>query len=105
MRSRYTAFTEGRLDYIQKTMRGPALLNFHKKSAAKQAPRWLGLTVVAAYLDSKNPDIGYVEFIGQYKQFNQASTLHELSEFQRIEGSWYYINGQFLTDPAIPEIK
>ena len=95
MRSRYTAYVEGKIDYIQKTMKGPALLNFDKKSA-KEKVEWLGLEVVSSLIDSTDPSIGYVEFKAKYRKDNQEYCIHENSKFNKMDGKWYYISGEFI---------
>jgi SEC-C motif domain protein len=103
MRSRYTAYAEGDFDYIQKTMRAPALLKFNKKKAKKDPVQWLGLTVIQSTNgpnalnnpnDPNNPNIAFVEFKANYKQQGLEGIIHEKSEFHFIENRWYYVDGQ-----------
>lgn len=94
MRSRYTAYVEGKIDYIRRTMRSPARLNFNKKSITKRPREWLGLQVITSYLDPDNSNIGYVEFIAKYRLENIEAQIHEISEFHFIEGRWYYVDGK-----------
>jgi len=94
MRSRYTAFVEKKFDYIQKTMRPPALLKFNKKSAKKESVQWLALKVVATAFDPNDENIGFVEFEASYKQEETTQTMHERSEFHCIDGVWYYVDGE-----------
>jgi SEC-C motif-containing protein len=96
MRSRYSAYFKGNLDYIQETMRGPALMKFDKRIAPKYPQTWLGLEVLNAYPDL-DPNVGYVEFIAQYKQNNKTHRIHERSKFHREEGRWYYVDGEYLS--------
>ena len=99
MRSRYSAYVEKNLDYIKKTMQDPALSKFINTERANMAfakdnLEWLGLTVVKSYYDSKNNDIGYVEFIAKYKSNSVENVIHELSKFYRKDGRWYYVDGE-----------
>ncbi len=95
MRSRYTAFTQGDVDYIEKTMRGQAAQNFDKDSTREWAlkVRWLGLEV----LNAPNPQAtkGTVEFIARFEEDGVEKKIHEVSEFARLEGGsrWFYIAG------------
>lgn len=93
MRSRYAAFVEGDLNYIKKTMRPPASLNFNKKNNQDDR-EWVGLEVIQAWLDSNTPTVGYVEFKASYRLNKVFYTIHEQSEFHLINGKWYYISGQ-----------
>ncbi len=95
MRSRYSAFVEKKWDYIQKTMRPPALLRFNKKSIKKGEEQvfWLGLRILDSHIDPNDETMGYVEFEAIYQQAGKKYSLHEKSEFRSIEGVWYYVDG------------
>jgi len=92
MRSRYTAFVEGNINYIQKTMKGEALLNFDKR-IAKEKVLWLELEVLETTQDSNNPQISYVEFKAKYKKKENLFCIHEKSTFHQVEGKWFYVSG------------
>src|SRR5437868_5655503 len=70
MRSRYTAYVKANLDYIEATMRGPALMRFNRYTDSQYSPEWIELQVITAYGD-QDPDVGYVEFVAKYKYNNQ----------------------------------
>ncbi len=92
MRSRYTAYTQANIDYIQKTMRGPAAVSFDADEARRWAEQaeWIDLTVIDS---SVNQAKGMVEFIARYRINQQVQEIHERSEFQRVDHSWYYVSG------------
>lgn len=94
MRSRYTAYVERNADYIKKTMRPPALLNFDRKKILKGKEHWMGLEVLSTSLDANNPKVGYVEFIAKYTLEGKEGIIHERSEFHQEEDRWYYRDGQ-----------
>lgn len=95
MRSRYTAYSQANIDYIQQTMRGPALINFNPQAAYQWAvqAKWLGLKVVSAPTPSAQAKIGFVEFIASFLEQNQRKIIHERSEFHFLEGRWFYVTG------------
>jgi SEC-C motif-containing protein len=93
MRSRYTAYFNGNLDYIKTTMRGKALSQFNKQHASKNPVAWIGLKILAIP-NNADPNIGYVEFIATFKKNNIIDHIHELSKFHREEGRWYYVDGE-----------
>lgn len=99
MRSRYTAYTQANIDYIQKTMVGTAAKNFDAITAKAWANSviWLGLLVKRAYVDPANSNKGFVEFEATFKD-NSGKTqkLCELSEFEKIGYQWFYTNGQHI---------
>lgn len=90
MRSRYTAYTLGREDYLRATWHPdtcPADLHL----AADPSPRWLGLEVKNHVL--QDADHATVEFVARYKVGGRAHRLHEVSHFVREEGRWRYVDG------------
>ncbi|WP_133127775.1 YchJ family protein [Legionella nagasakiensis] len=93
MRSRYTAYSLANIDYIKKTMRGRALNGFHEEEARLWAEQvvWLGLQVVNARHET--PEQGYVEFIARFMDGTTIKSIHEISEFHRQQGQWYYVDG------------
>ncbi len=96
MRSRYSAFVEENWDYLKRTMRPPALLNFNKKESIRRAKiencRWSGLEIIATSLNADNPNIGYVEFKAYYQANGKNGVIHENSVFHLIDGKWYYVD-------------
>lgn len=92
MRSRYTAYVLELEDYLLQTWHPdtrPAALNLSADSPTK----WLGLQVKQAALTSETT--ATVEFVARYKINGKAERLHELSQFVRIEGRWYYLTASF----------
>lgn len=90
MRSRYTAYTQANIDYIASTMRDRALVDFEAKEAKRWASsvKWLRLEVLKSGSDGNS---GFVEFRAYYSYRNQMQVLHELSEFRKEEGRWFYV--------------
>jgi SEC-C motif-containing protein len=96
MRSRYSAYSQAKIKYIQQTMLGQALQDFNfadAKHFAEQAD-WQDLTVVATQLGQIGDTIGYVEFVARYKMVDKQAQIHELSEFHKIDNRWYYMAGK-----------
>jgi SEC-C motif domain protein len=93
MRSRYTAYTFGREDYLLATWHHstrPASL----KLANEPRSKWLGLEVKRhEQLDSHQ---AVVEFVARYKVNGRAYRLHEISRFVREAGQWCYVNGDII---------
>lgn len=90
MRSRYTAYTQLKEDYLLATWHPstrPASLGLAQEALTK----WLGLEV-KRYVQ---PDAGHaiVEFVARYKVQGRAHRLHEVSRFVCEEGRWFYVDG------------
>lgn len=91
MRSRYSAYVLGDEAYLLATWHPdtrPARLDLE----TEPRPRWLGLSVKA----SREPDAEHaqVEFVARYKIGGRAFRLHENSRFERIDGRWFYLDGE-----------
>jgi SEC-C motif-containing protein len=93
MRSRYSAFTLCNIDYIGRTMHGPAAKDFDKRETENWTKQleWLGLEVLNTGINDKN---GFVEFIAHYAKDGVKERIHEISQFHRKDGKWYYVDGK-----------
>lgn len=93
MRSRYTAYTLAKIDYIKATMRGDALVGFQAIEAERWAKRvcWIRLEVFHSTIE--NETTGYVEFEASFVDHARLKSIHEHSQFIREEGQWYYVGG------------
>ncbi|MEQ1726577.1 MAG: hypothetical protein HOP24_02830 [Sideroxydans sp.] len=90
MRSRYTAYTLLREDYLLATWHTstrPASLEL----AADAATKWIGLEVKRH--EQQDTDHAIVEFVARYKVNGRAHRLHEVSRFVREDGRWFYLDG------------
>jgi SEC-C motif-containing protein len=90
MRSRYTAYVLGLDAYLLKTWAAetrPASLNLSDDTQTK----WLGLQVKR--VENTSDTTAIVEFVARYKIGGKAERLHEISQFVRVEGCWYYLAG------------
>ncbi len=93
MRSRYTAYTLGREDYLLTTWchsTRPASLTL----ASGPRSKWLGLEVRRH--EQPASDHAVVEFIARYKVDGRAHRLHEISRFVRKTARWFYVDGDIL---------
>ena len=94
MRSRYSAYVLGLIDYL--------LATWHPSTAPGELElspvKWLGLEVRQA---ESAGDAGVVEFVARCRDGGRAQRMHETSRFVREAGRWYYIDGQ-MEEPAEP---
>lgn len=93
MRSRYTAFVLGLEGYLLETWHPetrPAALNL----AEDPPSQWLGLQIKRT--ENTSETTATVEFVARYKIAGKAERLHEISQFVRLEGCWYYVSGSYL---------
>ncbi|HEY5762342.1 MAG TPA: YchJ family metal-binding protein [Rhodocyclaceae bacterium] len=90
MRSRYSAFVGKRADYLLTTWH-PRTRPAHLSLDEEPAPKWLGLTIKRA---ESAGDTGLVEFVARHRIGGRAFRLHETSRFERVDGRWYYLDGE-----------
>lgn len=97
MRSRYSAYVLANIDYIQATMREPASKGYDPLSAKLWAQRviWIKLQVLCAKQISSTQ--GQVEFIATFVDNKKLIQMHEISDFLKTEGRWFYVSGQPIT--------
>jgi len=90
MRSRYTAYTLLREDYLLATWHSstrPEKLGLAEEANSK----WLGLQVKRH--EQTDDTHAIVEFVARYKVGGRAHRLHEVSRFVHEEGRWFYVDG------------
>ena len=98
MRSRYTAYTQANMDYIQDTMRDNALEKFNRERSQDWATKntWVRLNVRKTFFHDTDENIGYVIFSAYYWSENgyakKLQELNETSEFKRLNGRWFYVD-------------
>jgi SEC-C motif-containing protein len=95
MKSRYTAYALGKHKYIEETMEGKALETFNPKAVSswEKLNKWVGLEILKVTDISEDDKVGWVEFKATYMQNDKTHILHEISEFHKIGGHWYYVDG------------
>lgn len=94
MRSRYSAFQLGLVDYLLDTLH-PSKRHPGERQALQESvnnTQWLGLKI----LDHKAANnLAEVEFVAFYED-DPVGQLHERSRFTREAGRWFYHDGLFL---------
>ena len=91
MRSRYSAYVVGLIDYL--------LATWHPSTSPGELElspvKWVGLEVRRA---EGAGDAGIIEFVALCRVNGRAQRMHETSRFVRQDGRWYYIDGQVIDD-------
>lgn len=92
MRSRYSAFVLRERQYLLDTWHPdtrPAVLE-----PEPEGLKWLGLQVKRHEQFDETRAI--VEFVARSRLHGRAHRLHEISRFQRLDGVWLYVDGDFV---------
>ena len=95
MRSRYSAFTLGREDYLLATWH-PDFRPENLNLANDPPTKWLGLQIKRHTRTDETHAI--VEFVARYKIGGRAHRLHETSRFVRVGEHWQYTDGDIQPD-------
>ncbi len=96
MRSRYSAFCTGNVDYLIATIHPSQrkiddiddLLNSINNYT------WINLAIISASKGKKSDHKGQVEFIAYYSNGEKTFKLHENSSFIKENGIWFYLDGK-----------
>lgn len=97
MRSRYTAYHQGHIDYLIATHH-PTQRYAGQRAAIAQSvatTTWLGLRVMATEAGQVADGKGVVEFIAYYAD-PRPGQVHERSRFVRQKDRWFYVDGDTL---------
>ena len=96
MRSRFSAFVRGDLDYIESTHAKEVRDDFNRSAAEHTAKsvEWVNLEIRDTADGSEDDDTGTVEFAARFKKDGELQVHHEQSNFRREEGRWVYVDGK-----------
>lgn len=96
MRSRFTAFVHGDLDYIESTHAKEVRDDFNRSAAEStvKSVEWVGLEIRDTSEGGEDDDTGTVEFAARFKKDGELLVHHEKSNFRRQEGRWVYVDGK-----------
>ena len=93
MRSRYSAYVLGKIDYLRETWH-PSTVPDDLLLDAVGERHWLGLSIRSHV--RMDHDHATVEFIARSRLGGAtAQRLHEISRFVREGDRWYYVDGTF----------
>lgn len=96
MRSRYTSYTKGRIDYIERTHAPESAKDFDKKASEKWAREstWKGLQIVAIKDGQPTDSTGIVNFVAFFSNGSGDYQHHEIATFRKDGTRWLFVDGQ-----------
>ena len=96
MRARFSAYSMVNMDYIESTHDPKTRKDTDMKANRDwaQQTKWLGLEIVKTEKGETDDDWGMVEFKARYKNKEGEHFHHEVSEFNRRQGQWFFTNGK-----------
>ncbi|GBC62091.1 hypothetical protein DENIS_3054 [Desulfonema ishimotonii] len=95
MRARYTAYAEKKTDYIVSTTHPRQHHPDNRKTVEEWANStiWHHLEIIECQAGGPEDDTGIVEFIAEYTEKGEKSRHHEVAEFKKEDGQWYFFDG------------
>ncbi|MBK7889393.1 MAG: YchJ family protein [Bdellovibrionales bacterium] len=97
MRSRYTAYTLGDIDYLEKTLAPESRHDFDPKATEQwsKSSEWKGLNILSTQNGATADQDGIVEFVATFVQQGQTLQHHEVSTFRKDDrGHWMFVDGK-----------
>jgi len=91
MRARYSAYVLERSEFLLASWHPD-----HRPASMGQSDpsqRWLGLEILDTVGGGALDKAGEVEFTAKFSVRGEFFELHERSSFERLDGSWVYVDG------------
>ena len=98
MRSRYTAYATGDIEYVKKTTHRTGLAEFDEDAARAWSRNsdWLGLSILEVENGGETDKEGTVEFVASYLQNGKEEHHHERAMFKREGEKWFFADGEIV---------
>jgi len=96
MRARYSAYVKEEVAFVLDTTH-PSQRDQYTEGGIRRWARnseWLGLSIIATAKGAATDDTGTVEFIAEYYDKGRRNRHHEIAQFRRHEGQWFFYDGQ-----------
>lgn len=96
MRARYTAYSQVNIDFIEKTHDPKTRKKTDMESNREWAEQteWKKLEILSTKDGGINDTTGIVEFRAQFSDGEKDSFHHEISEFTKKNGEWFFTDGK-----------
>jgi len=93
MRSRYSAYVNGDGAYVWRTWHPSTRPAAHEIDTTTP---WCGLEIIRTEQGRDEDEVGLVEFRATAGAPRQATVLHEVSRFAKVDGQWLYVDGEMV---------
>jgi SEC-C motif domain protein len=96
MRSRYSAFVVQAIDYLVQTHDPKTRSEIDEEGLSDwaEAADWEGLNVVSSEKGGEKDSEGMVEFVAHYSIEGTDQQHHELADFKKRDGRWFFADGK-----------
>jgi SEC-C motif-containing protein len=104
MRSRYSAFVKGDIDYLFDTLAAKEQKDFSREATSDWSKKseWLGLDILATEKGQPGDDVGTVSFVAHFARDGKTLAHREKSTFHREgEGQWRFAGEEALKQAPV----
>lgn len=107
MRSRYSAFATGNIDYLEETLLPETRQDFDRAQVAEwaQSSEWTGLEIRSTEAGRAGDEEGVVEFVARFRMQGKDYIHQETSSFRKRDGRWFYVDGTMGPRPRANVVK
>ena len=99
MRSRYSAYTTGALDYlVASCVGGDEGVDREATKKWSEQSEWRGLRIIGVDKGGSSDDAGTVEFVATFVMGGLKDEHHERAKFVRKDGVWLYEEGEVVPE-------
>ncbi len=95
MRSRYTAYALGNVDYLLESLAPESRYDFDREAVAHWSThaQWQGLDILSTEGGAPGDSTGYVDFVAHFNIEGESRSHRERSLFRYDEGDqrWYFV--------------
>ncbi len=95
MRSRYTAYARGDIDWIIESQSPEGRVHVDRKATEEWSKRaeWHRMEVLEVDRGGVDDGEGFVDFKAYYTLGGEDITHHEVASFRKEDGVWYFVDG------------
>lgn len=103
MRARYTSYVKGEIDFIINSHVPEGRENLSREETKNWAEEsvWESLEILGSKNGGVDDKKGSVEFRANYTQGGLKNEHHEISEFEKIDGKWFYKDGNVVPSTVV----
>lgn len=106
MRARYAAYVGVKTDFIFETTHPDHRQGYDHDGTREwaESAEWEGLEIVASQGGAEDAE-GRVEFIARYRENGARREHHELAQFRKDKGTWYFTDGAMVRPKPLVSSK
>jgi SEC-C motif domain protein len=107
MRARYCAYVGVQADFLFETTHPGHRQGYDHKGTREwaESAEWEGLEIVGSQGGSEEESAGEVEFIARYRLKGTPREYHEIAQFKREKGAWFFTEGKMVRPKPLAVTK